>query len=254
MYEVPGRHPLRDLRVRLQHAHRIVVFSGAGMSAESGIATFRNAQAGLWTDVDPMQWASEVGFRADPARVWAWYEQRRAAVRQAEPNDGHRALARFSARHPGVLGIVTQNVDDLHQRAGSPEVIRLHGDLLADRWLEACPHTVEADATACEVGGGAPPRCRHCGNLRRPAVVWFGENLPFDAITAAEGAVSEADEVLVVGTSGTVWPAAGLVVRARQAGAHVVVVNPEPTELDDEAHLVLTGTAAALLPRLFDPL
>lgn len=257
MNELPGRHPLRDLRVRLKRARRIVVFSGAGMSAESGIATFRDAQDGLWAHVDPMQWASEAGFRSDPPRVWAWYEQRRAAVRQSEPNAGHRALAAFSARHPGLLGIVTQNVDDLHQRAGSTEVIRLHGDLLADRWLEACPHaeaTDAAQAPACEVDGGTPPRCRHCGNLRRPAVVWFGENLPYDALSAAEAAVSDADELLVVGTSGTVWPAAGLVVRARQAGAHVVVVNPEPTELDDEAHLVLTGTAARLLPRLFDPL
>ena len=253
-----SRHPLRDLRAVLRRAGHICVFSGAGMSAESGIPTFRDAQTGLWAQFDPMQLASVEGFRADPAQVWDWYAMRREGVRQAQPNAGHVALAAYAQRHPGRLRIVTQNGDDLHQRAGHAEVIRLHGDILADQWLDPCPHAGTADAPACEIDPAArdaqPPRCRYCGNLMRPAVVWFGENLPYDALTAAEAAVTEADVLLVVGTSGSVWPAAGLVARSRLAGAHVVIINPQATELDEEAHLVLSATAARMLPRLFDPL
>src|SRR6187399_2475955 len=113
----------------------LCVLTGAGMSAESGIATFRDAMTGLWARFDPAELASEAGFRANPERVWAWYAERRAGVRAAEPNAGHEALGEFHRRHPGVLTLVTQNVDDLHQRAGVPETIRLHGDILADRWL-----------------------------------------------------------------------------------------------------------------------
>jgi NAD-dependent deacetylase len=227
----------------------IAVLTGAGMSAESGIATFRDAMTGLWARFDPAQLASEDGFRADPQRVWDWYAERRDGVRAAQPNAGHRALAAFAQAQPGVLTVITQNVGDLHQRAGNVDAIRLHGDILEDRWLEPC-------ATRCgrapsSAAPGRPPRCADCGNLVRPGVVWFGETLPPHALDAAERAIAECRVLLVVGTSGAVWPAAGLAGQARRSGAWVAIVNPQPSEIDGEAHAVIRGTAATVLPALF---
>ncbi|MFO1330469.1 MAG: NAD-dependent protein deacylase [Rubrivivax sp.] len=230
----------------------LVVLSGAGMSAESGIPTFRDAMSGLWARFDPTELASEPGFRANPSRVWAWYAERREGVRHARPNAGHQALAAFAASQPGVLRVVTQNVDDLHQRAGNTDTIRLHGDLLADRWLSACPRGLGCSTAVAE--SGEPPRCGDCGNLVRPGVVWFGELLPPAALTAAESAVDACRLLLVVGTSGAVWPAAGLAARARERGARVVILNPHDSEIDDVAHQCLRGTAATLLPRLLGDL
>ena len=236
------------IRARLAGAARVCVLTGAGMSAESGIPTFRDARSGLWSRFDPMQLASEEGFRAQPQLVWDWYVERRTGVRGTQPNAGHVALARFARARPGVLTVVTQNVDDLHQRAGVEDAIRLHGDILADRWLQPC-------ARACSTARaepGRPPRCADCGNLVRPGVVWFGEMLPAAALEAAEQAARTCDVMLVVGTSGAVWPAAGLAGLARRAGAHVVIVNPHESEIDDAAHVVLRGTAATMLPTLLD--
>jgi NAD-dependent deacetylase len=243
---------LAAVRAHLQAARRVCVLTGAGMSAESGIPTFRDALTGLWSKFDPAELASEQGFRAHPQRVWDWYAERRVGMRQATPNAGHRALAAFGRRRPGVLTVVTQNVDDLHQRAGWPEAIRLHGDILADRWLQPCPRGKACDPT--HAAAGRPPRCTGCGNLVRPGVVWFGEMLPESALEAAERAACRCDVMLVVGTSGAVWPAAGLAGAARRAGAQVAMVNPYPSEIDDEAHWVLRGTAAGVLPPLLDTL
>jgi NAD-dependent deacetylase len=227
-----------------------VVLTGAGMSAESGIPTFRDAMTGLWSRFDPAQLASEDGFRAGPQCVWDWYAKRREGVRAAQPNAGHRALAAFAARHAGVLGVITQNVDDLHQRAGNADAIRLHGNILEHRWLEPCRRRCgQAPASATP---GRPPRCADCGNLVRPGVVWFGEALPPDAIAAAERMAASCRVLLVVGTSGAVWPAAGLASVARRAGAWVAIVNPQPSEIDADAHALLRGTAATLLPALLD--
>jgi NAD-dependent deacetylase len=236
------------VRVQLARARKVCVLTGAGMSAESGIPTFRDAMSGLWSRFDPAELASEEGFRANPARVWAWYAERKQGVRDAQPNAGHIALAEFGQRRPSVLTIVTQNVDDLHQRAGWPQTIRLHGDILTDRWLQPC-------VRACDVARampGEPPACADCGNLLRPGVVWFGEMLPEDAMTAAEQAARSCELMLVVGTSGAVWPAAGLAAVARRAGAKVAVLNPDASEIDDQAHWMLRGTAATLLPQLLD--
>jgi NAD-dependent deacetylase len=233
-------------------AHGIAVLTGAGMSAESGIPTFRDAMTGLWSRFDPAQLASEQGFLADPQRVWDWYAERRDGVRAAQPNAGHRALGAFAARHPGVLAVITQNVDDLHQRGGNTDAIRLHGDILEDRWLQACrPGCGRSPASAVP---GRPPRCAECGNLVRPGVVWFGEMLPVPAIDAAERAARACAVMLVVGTSGAVWPAAGLAGLARRSGAWVAIVNPHESEIDREAHAVLRGTAAHVLPALLDGL
>jgi NAD-dependent deacetylase len=265
--------PLATARARIadaaRHAGGLCVLTGAGMSAESGIPTFRDARSGLWARFDPMALATEEGFRADPQLVWDWYEHRRQGVLAAEPNAGHHALADFERRHPGVLTLVTQNVDDLHQRAGNRETIRLHGDILRHRWLDECPRqpacepVLPADAVMPADAGslagpastptlraGRPPTCTACGNRLRPGVVWFGEALPARAIDAATRAARRARVLLVVGTSGAVWPAAGLAREARDAGAWVCIVNPEPSDIDDEAHAVLRGTAAGVLPGL----
>jgi NAD-dependent deacetylase len=229
----------------VRQARRIVLLSGAGMSAESGVPTFRDTQTGLWANFKPEELATEDAFRAQPKMVWDWYALRRGMIAKVEPNAGHRAVAAFQQRHPARLTVVTQNVDGLHQKAGSPGVLALHGNIAEDKWLDP----PRACCTMDNVVAGNPPRCATCGNLRRPAVVWFGEMLPAAALAAAEDAAAACDLMLVVGTSGVVYPAAGL---ARATRGRVVVVNPEPSALDDAADAVLAGTSAVLLPQLLE--
>ena len=226
-------------------ARRIAVLTGAGVSAESGVPTFRDAQTGLWSKFRPEDLATEDAFRANPARVWDWYAMRREMVAKVAPNAAHRAIAAFQQRHPQRLTLITQNVDDLHQRAGSLGVLALHGNIFEDKWLDTPRDCCHADT----VETGSPPACPRCGNMLRPSVVWFGEALPWQALQAAQRAARECDLMLVVGTSGVVYPAAGLA-RSVPAHAKVVIVNPEPTELDDAGHAVLRGMAAELLPEL----
>ena len=180
----PSDDILKQARQRVAEARTqpggIAVLTGAGMSAESGIPTFRDALTGHWARFDPMELASEDGFRADPQRVWDWYAERREGVRRAQPNAGHHALAALAADHPGVMTLVTQNVDNLHQRAGNADTIRLHGDILEDRWLDACSRHAQG-GNVCDPAwaeGSRPPRCADCENPLRPGVVWFGEPLP----------------------------------------------------------------------------
>ena len=233
------------MRDWVRQARRIVLLSGAGMSAESGVPTFRDAQTGLWAKFRPEDLATEDAFRGDPERVWDWYAMRRESVAKVAPNAGHLAVADFQRRHPGRLTVVTQNVDGLHQRAGSPGVLALHGNIAEDQWLD--PPRACCDAGRLQPG--RPPRCPTCGNLRRPAVVWFGEMLPARELQQAEEAAAACDLMLVVGTSGQVYPAAGL---ARATRGRVAILNPAPTELDDAADAVLAGTSAALLPTLLE--
>lgn len=235
----------QEVRGWVRAAGRIVLLSGAGMSAESGVPTFRDAQAGLWARFRPEQLATEAAFRADPAMVWDWYQLRRQMIAKVRPNTGHQAVADFQRRHPGRLTVATQNVDGLHQRAGSVAVLALHGNIAEDQWLEPPRACCRPD----HLTTGRPPACASCGNLRRPAVVWFGEMLPARELAAAEAAAAACDLMLVVGTSGLVYPAAGL---ARATRGRVVVLNPEATELDDAADAVLRGTAATLLPELLE--
>lgn len=243
---------LSSLAQQLRHAGHGMVFTGAGISAESGVPTFRDIQTGYWAQFRPEDMASEPGFRADPERVWRWYAYRRALVAAVQPNAAHRALAAFADSAP-VRGarftLATQNVDGLHRQAGSPQVLALHGELCANRWLDApCVHCDLAQALA-QAGEGVP-RCPHCGNCVRPGVVWFGEMLPAEVLDAAEQAAQRCDWMLVVGTAGVVYPAAGLVHTAKAAGARVLVLNTAPSALDALADEVLRGPAAQLLPQL----
>jgi NAD-dependent deacetylase len=237
---------LETVRVWIHEARHIAVLTGAGMSAESGVPTFRDAQTGLWSKFNPQDLATEAAFRAHPQRVWDWYVHRREMIAAVQPNAGHRALAHFAQRHPGRLTLITQNVDGLHQRAGQFDTLALHGNIAEDRWLDAPRACCQPDA----IEAGHPPRCPVCGNLRRPGVVWFGENLPAAALEAAEHAARQCDLMLVIGTSGEVYPAAGLAFTAHQSGARVVVINPESTPLDVVSELCLRALAAECLPSL----
>lgn len=227
----------------------ICVLTGAGMSAESGIPTFRGTHDSLWSRFDPMRLATAEAWREDPALVWGWYRWRMQLVRDAQPNAGHRALADL-AQHVS-LSLVTQNVDDLHERAGSTVDAHVHGSLFALRCL-ACSHAHEGplDEYVDGLQRIEPMRCDACGDRIRPGVVWFGEALPDDAWDAATGAATQCTLMLVVGTSGLVYPAAGLPALARRHGATVVEINPEPTALSAEADHVWRATAAEALPRL----
>lgn len=252
MNDADATDTLARVRGWLQGATRVAMLTGAGVSAESGVPTFRDAQSGYWARFSPEELATENAFRQNPERVWRWYAERRQQLRRVQPNAGHLAVADFQRRHPGRLTLITQNVDGLHQKAGSPGVLALHGSLDEDQWLDPCA-LARRPQDACSVAqaqAGEPPRCAQCGNTVRPAVVWFGEMLPEATLRAAEAAAQDCELMLVVGTSGAVWPAAGLAVTARQAGAKVVIVNPDHTELDTHAHTVLRGPSAQLLPQL----
>lgn len=235
----------------LRDARAIVVMSGAGMSAESGIATFRGSHDSLWSQFDSAQLATVDAWRADPQLVWGWYLARMAKVRRAEPHAGYHALAAFQRRSPN-LRIVTQNVDDLHERVGLRDVIHLHGNLFAHRCFD-CAHPHDAFEVADEVAGSEsvrvkPPRCTQCGGQIRPGVVWFGESLPKEAWAEAESLARACDLALVVGTSGMVYPAAALPEIAQRTGAIVIEINPDQTPLSmmADVHLRMPASAGLL--------
>ncbi|MGE0357170.1 MAG: NAD-dependent deacetylase [Burkholderiales bacterium] len=236
----------RDL---LEHSTAIAVLTGAGISAESGIPTFRDALTGLWAKYRPEELATPEAFAANPKRVWDWYAERRAAVTAARPNAGHRALAEIE-RHCEERGagftLVTQNVDGLHEAAGSRHVIELHGNIRRVKCFDR-HHSVESWREEGEV-----PACPHCGSLLRPDVVWFGEMLPADGLALAFAAARGCDVFLCVGTSALVTPAASLPFMALEAGARVIEVNPVPG-LGEAATESLRGTAAQILPLLVGP-
>lgn len=227
----------------LRAARRVVALTGSGISAESGVPTFRDAQTGLWARYDPQELATPEAFARDPDLVWKWYAWRRGLVEGASPNAGHEALADLARRVP-VFSLITQNVDGLHQEAGSDNVVELHGNIRRSR----CPVenvTVEPDEM-----DHLPPPCSNCGSPLRPDVVWFGEALPVAELGTASTAARSCDFFLSIGTSGLVYPAASLPHEAQESGATVVEVNPDPTPLSAHADFVVRGRAGEVLPRL----
>ena len=236
---------IAEARALVARARRIVALTGAGISAESGVPTFRGA-GGLWRTFRAEDLATPGAFERDPKLVWEWYDWRRGIIAGAAPNAGHAALARLESRAAGFM-LVTQNVDGLHRLAGSRNVIYLHGDIWTIRCTRCGAEREDRRVPLPEI----PPRCG-CGGLERPGVVWFGEALPEGALERASREVAAAELVLIVGTSAVVWPAAGLGAIAIRAGVPVVEINPEPTDYSERV-LSIRGKAGEVLPRIVDP-
>jgi NAD-dependent deacetylase len=236
----------------LRRAQHVMVLTGAGVSAESGVPTFRDRLTGLWEKYDAAELATSEAFRRDPALVWGWYEWRRATVRRAQPNAAHRAIAQLAGKVPR-LTVVTQNVDDLHERAGSPAVVHLHGDL-ARPYCESCLEPFRSpDEDPDPPEGGRrlePPRCVACGGRIRPGVVWFGESLPQGPWQSAVEAARQCEVFLCIGTSALVQPAASLIDLAHRSGAVTAQLNPNPTEMDRTVTHLLRGKAGEIMPKL----
>ena len=228
----------------LRQARHITVLTGAGISAESGVPTFRDAQTGLWNQYRPEDLATSEAFRRNPKLVWDWYAWRRKLVANAAPNAGHFALAALARRVP-KLSLITQNIDGLHQRAGSHDVIELHGNLFRNKRSRDSV-IIEGPVDDSET----PPRCPQTGDLLRPDVVWFGEMLPLVALRSAREAAGTCDVFFSIGTSALVQPAAELPFIALRNNAVVVEINPQTTPLSEFAHYSLRGAAGEILPKL----
>lgn len=240
----PDRLP-EEIRERLRTAERAVVFSGAGVSRESGLDTFRGA-GGLWERMRPEELATPEAFRADPGKVWRWYAWRYATAIGAQPNPAHLALTRWETLFPSFV-LITQNVDGLHTRACSRSLLELHGTLLEAK-CNRCGQRRDM-GEAIQESPEAPPLCA-CGGLFRPAVVWFGEMLDPGVLSRAQEEAASCDLFLSVGTSSTVYPAAGLIELAHRAGATVLEVNPEPTPFSRLVNLRIGAPAGEAVPRL----
>ena len=239
--------PERLLR-SLSRARSVAAFTGAGVSAESGVPTFRGAD-GIWAKFNPAELANIDAFMKNPALVWEWYRQRKHIIASVSPNPGHIALARMETVFP-VFAVITQNIDILHRRAGSRIVHELHGNIERSYCMTCgSPCTDEA-----ELSSGDIPRCARpeCGGIMRPDVVWFGELLPDDEWKNAMHAAESADVFLSIGTSGVVYPAASIPLAAKQHGAFLVEINPEPTPLTDRADEFLRGKSGEVLPALLE--
>ncbi len=230
----------------LRGASRWVALTGAGVSQESGLRTFRDAQTGLWAQYKPEDLASPEAFRRDPKLVWDWYAWRREAVKGVRPNPGHYALAEMAKRLPDFT-LITQNVDGLHRLAGNQNVLELHGNIQRVRCADCYTF-----AERWEDDPDSVPKCRKCGGLLRPDVVWFGEALPRDQLEAAIEAARSCDVFFSIGTSGVVQPAASLAFAAHNRGAAVVEINAESTPLTSKADYVFQGRSGEILPRLVE--
>ncbi|MEG5266306.1 NAD-dependent deacylase [Pseudomonas sp. JDS28PS106] len=239
------------LAQQLRIAQHVVVFTGAGASAESGIPTFRDTLTGLWERFDPAQLATPEAYRDDPSLCWGWYEWRRLKIFQAQPNGAHLAIAEL-ANHVPKLTVMTQNVDDLHERAGSQDVIHLHGSLHSPGCIDCgLAYTLPLTTGILPEDGSRiePPRCTVCNGYVRPGVVWFGEMLPEDAWSAGLAAAEECDVFLSIGTSGIVYPAAELPLSALGHGATVAHINPVRFDISSQEHF-LQGPASLMMQTL----
>lgn len=238
----------------LQKATKVVLFTGAGISAASGIPTYRETLSGIWTGYDPRDLETAKAFRENPALVWGWYLWRRLRVAQAEPNAAHLVIPRI-ANSLRQVSVITQNIDDLHERAGSLNVVHLHGSLTMPKCF-AChrPAVVPPDQSAVPNEGALvePPRCQRCNGKMRPAVVWYGEDLPPQAWKAAVHLVKDCDLLISVGTTGIVMPAAGLPDLALASGASVIHVNKADVAMGEQKEFMLMGAAAEVLPMLLE--
>jgi len=235
-----------DLVTLLKRTSNLVTLTGAGVSQESGLRTFRDAQVGLWAQYKPEELASPEAFHKNPKLIWDWYAWRREAVKAARPNRGHEAMAVIEKYVP-TFTIITQNVDGLHRMAGNKNVLELHGNIQRVRCSE-CFHIAETWGDDTE----SVPTCLHCGGLLRPDVVWFGESLPTDQLEAAIEATRTCEVFFSIGTSGVVQPAASLAHAAHSRGAIVVEVNAEPTPLTSKANYFLQGKSGEILPQLVE--
>ncbi|MDH4228608.1 MAG: NAD-dependent deacylase [Nitrospirota bacterium] len=234
---------LDRVRQRLAASQRLAVLTGAGISAESGVPTFRGP-GGLWCNHRAEDLATPEAFHRDPKLVWEWYNMRRTALVGVQPNPGHHALAVMQEKLPG-FNLVTQNVDGLHAVAGNSDPVEIHGNIWKVR-CTAC-HAITGDH---RVPIPTPPSCAACGALLRPHIVWFGESLDSDVLERAFAAFEYCDVALIVGTSGVVQPAASLADLARRRGAFVVEVNLEPTPATGVVDVALHGRAGEILPQL----
>jgi NAD-dependent deacetylase len=239
---------MEQARTWLREAQSVCVLTGAGVSAESGIPTFRG-EGGLWRRFRAEDLATPEAFATDPKVSWEWYDWRRQVIAKAQPNPGHLALVELENRVP-TFTLVTQNVDGLHHRAGSRNIISVHGDIWNVRCLECAYSEKDERAPLPEI----PPRCPRCGGLLRPGVVWFGESLPVEPWRAAEAAASKCDVLLVAGTSAVVMPVGGLVGKARQAGARVIEINADQTRISNTVDLSIRGPFGEILPQLLSAL
>jgi NAD-dependent deacetylase len=240
---MPTNFPTELVRA-LRQAQSIAVLTGAGISAESGVPTFRDAQTGVWAKFKPEELATPEAFRRDPKLVWEWYAWRRDLVAGVEPNAGHRALVELERRTPQFT-LITQNVDGLHQRAGSRNVIEIHGNITRTKCFEE-----DRRVDRWELTDEVPPRCPRCGGRLRPDVVWFNEMLPRDAMERALVASRDCEVFLSIGTSGLVQPAASLPLEALERKAVVIEINPVETPLTPRARHSLRGAAGVILPAL----
>ncbi len=249
--EIPDPNIPEELVNIIRKSKRVAVLTGAGISAESGIPTFRDAQTGLWARYRAEDLATPQAFLRDPRLVWEWYSWRRELIAKAKPNPGHQALVKMEQRMP-VFTLITQNVDGLHQRAGSGirfPVIELHGNINRNKcFAENRP------VDTWEEDGQVPPRCPYCGGMLRPDVVWFGETLPQEAIQSAWEAARSSEIFFAIGTSALVEPAASLPYLSQSAGAIIVEINTTPTPLSDSADYVLSGPSGEILPALLKQL
>lgn len=241
--QIADNSPVEQAQDWIRNASRVVVLSGAGISAESGVPTFRGDE-GLWKEHNPEELATPEAFLRDPRLVWEWYDWRRQIIAKAAPNPGHRALVELECQKR-YFTLVTQNVDGLHDLAGSGRMLKLHGDIWRLRCLECRADWPDRRAPLPKL----PPHCR-CGGLARPGTVWFGEPLPDGMWLEAEHAAGEAEVLLVVGTSAVVYPAASLVTVARMAKAKVIEVNVAETPISKEVDCSLRGPAGEILPQL----
>ncbi|HEX6305288.1 MAG TPA: NAD-dependent deacylase [Anaerolineales bacterium] len=228
----------------LRNANRVTALTGAGISAESGVPTFRDAQSGLWAQYDPEELATRQAFRQNPQLVWEWYTWRKELISAAQPNPGHFALTKLENMIPPFT-LITQNVDGLHQAAGSQSLIELHGNIFRTKCFQE-----DAIVDSWNENGSIPPRCPNCGGMLRPDVVWFGESLPREALSTAQDCAQRCDVFLSIGTSTLVEPAASLPFLALQSGASVAEINPQQTPLSPQAHAVIQASAGKALPVL----